>query len=70
METILIELKEKRALNILRELEQLSLIKLLEEKKEPSLSMSEKYRGKLSAETAEAMHKHVEQMRNEWERDI
>jgi hypothetical protein len=70
METILIELKERRALNILRELEQLSLIKLLEEKTVSAQKMSEKYRGKLSSETAEAMHKHVQQMRNEWDRDI
>jgi hypothetical protein len=68
METILIELKEKRALNILRELEQLSLIKLLDEKTVSTLKMSEKYAGKLSKETADKLHEHVKQSRSEWER--
>jgi hypothetical protein len=59
---------------LLQDLEQLNILRLLplkQEKKEtPNVSKKRKWAGSISSATAEAMHKHVETLRNEWERDI
>ena len=43
----------------------------LEEQTKPSkLKNSERFSGAISKETAEKLHKHLNEVRNEWERDI
>jgi len=43
----------------------------IEEQNRPSkLKNSERFRGAISKETAEKLHKHLNEVRGEWERDI
>ena len=70
METVTVLLLNKKALNLLKQLEELNLIKLLEENADPDQKLSDRFAGKLSDDTAEKLHKYVKQSREEWERDI
>lgn len=64
--TMLIEVTDKKALGLLHELEQLHLIKVLEQNLTPERPrLSEKYRGKISKERGQELKEHVRQMRNE-----
>lgn len=68
METVNIELKNKKALTLLKELEELDIIKLHKpEEKRIVKDKASKYRGFLSADAADALLKHTEESRNEWE---
>ena len=64
MVTISVQLKNDKAIKLLRELEELNLIKLLNEK---SSVKKVKIVGKLSDRTVKALHKHVVTSREEWE---
>lgn len=47
------------------------IVLLIEEPKEqPKLKNSERFSGAISRETAEKLHKHLNEIRNEWESDI
>jgi hypothetical protein len=47
------------------------IVLLIEEPKEQSkLKNSERFSGAISRETAEKLHKHLNEIRNEWESDI
>lgn len=72
METLTLEIINEEAVSLLRELEKLQLIKIRKhEKITPSpQKLSGKFAGKLSALTAEQLHNHVNNIRNEWERNI
>jgi hypothetical protein len=41
-----------------------------EQKEQPKLKNLERFFGAISKETAKKLHKHLKEMRNEWERDI
>lgn len=67
MDTMLIQLTNKRALGILHELEELHLIKVIKENiatVQPKLS--DKYRGIISKEDGQRLNDHIKQMRSEW----
>ncbi len=68
METVTVELINKKALKLLEELEELAIIKLhkAEEKKVVNDKAS-KYRGFMSTDTADAFLKTTGESRNEWE---
>lgn len=68
MEIVTIQLLNKQSLKLLKQLEELHLIKLMDDKIAPVQKLSEQFRGKLSSETAEALQKHVAESRNEWDR--
>ena len=72
METVNLEIINKKAVSLLRELEKLQLIKIRKHKEitPSSQKLSEKFAGKLSALTAEQLDEHVNNIRNEWERNI
>lgn len=70
METVTIQLLNKRALKLLKELEELHLIKVTEVPKKQTQSLSDRFAGKLSNDAAKALHQHVKTLRDEWERDI
>lgn len=65
--TITIELRNERALTLIRELEALQLIRIIPEnvsrKKE---KLSDKYRGVFTSEDAKSFNDHTQTMRNEW----
>ena len=46
------------------------IIPFEEPKMQPKISNSERFAGAISKETAEKLHKHLNEVRNEWERDI
>jgi hypothetical protein len=68
METITIQLLNDHALKLIKQLEELHLIKLVEKKDSGSQKLSEILRGKLSEKSAEALQKYVSESRNEWNR--
>lgn len=66
METIIVQIRNNKALKLLQELEELNLIKLLKKNTDTSQKLSEKYAGKLSSATVEKLQQHIKQSRNEW----
>jgi hypothetical protein len=66
METLVVELTHKNALQLLKDLEALDIIRLRGEKDLPKKKLSEKYRGVLPKEAGEDLVNHVNQVRNEW----
>lgn len=67
METIVVQLTNNKALKLLEELEELHLIKLLKRNADTSQKLSEKYAGKLSADTVKKLQEHLQQSRKEWD---
>ena len=66
METMIVELTHKRALQLLRDLEALDIIKLHDNADIPKPKLSQKYKGILSKEESQDLSLHISQMRNEW----
>lgn len=67
METLLIEIKNKKALGILHELEELDLIKVVGQKDENlKQTFADKYWSVLTLEESDSLTKHLEEIRNEW----
>ena len=66
METMLIELTNRKAAKLLHELEELNLIKVLKTDVKPGKKLSEKYAGKLPSEVADELQNYVTETRNEW----
>ena len=68
MDTLLIQVTNQKALDLLHELEELHLIKVLKENiSSGSSKLSEKYRGIISKEEGEKLNAHIKKMRNEWD---
>jgi hypothetical protein len=70
METVTIELLNEKAYGLLKDLEDLHLIRMVDNENTSNASLSDRFEGKLSKEAADAMRKHVEQVRQEWDRGI
>ena len=67
METMLIQLTNKKAVGILRELEELHLIKVLNQNTTPvKTKLSDKYKGIITKEQGQNLNEHIKQMRSEW----
>ncbi len=65
--TMLIELIDQRAAGLLRELEELHLIKVIRDNVPiPKTNLSDKYRGIISQEQGKELKQHIDQMRGEW----
>lgn len=65
--TVLIQLTNQKALGILHELEELKLIKVLQDNVTPTrVKLSEKYRGFITKEEGQQLNNHINQMRSEW----
>ena len=73
MDTVLIEIKDDRAYQFLQSLEELNVIKVLndEVKNNPKKNASA-FRGalQLTEEEHNSLMKHIETIRNEWESNI
>lgn len=71
MQTYIVELTNKKAFKLLKELEDLHLIKLVKSKTlKPDEHFGEQFANKLSANLASKLHKHTAALRNEWERNF
>lgn len=65
--TILIQVTDKKAINLLKELEEKHMIKVLKKDADPSKTkLSDKYKGVFSKEDAKSFDKHTKAMRGEW----
>lgn len=64
---MLIQLTNQKAAGLLRELEELHLIKVLKENIGAATpKLSDKYKGIFTKEEGQKLHEHIQQMRNEW----
>ncbi|MEL6593172.1 MAG: hypothetical protein AAFQ68_23945 [Bacteroidota bacterium] len=72
MQVIKVELLSEKALQLLQQLEQLNVLRLLtpENKNEEKASSPRNWVGSISTETAQQLLAQTEQSRKEWERDI
>jgi len=61
METLLIQVNNRKVLGLLHELEELNLIKVLEKSAPEDEKLSEKYAGKLPSKVAEELQNYVKQ---------
>ncbi len=68
METMLIQLTHEKAPDLIRDLEAMDIIRVLERGNQPVANLSERFAGKLSAQTTSALQQHVIESRNEWNR--
>lgn len=67
MNTLKIKITNAKAYKLLKDLEDLNLIKILKNNPSKTISLSEKYAGKLSAAVAKDIQKYVSNSREEWE---
>jgi hypothetical protein len=66
-DTMLIQITNPKAIKLLQELEELHLIKVVEEHFVPQKQkLSEKYKGVFTKDDAESFNNHTQSMRNEW----
>ena len=66
METILVQISNNKAYKLLKDLEDLQIIKVLKKSTQFSPKLSEKYAGQLPSDVADALQNYVTQSRNEW----
>ncbi len=73
MRTVTVELRDSNALRLLKDLELANIIRVLpfeEPTEQAKVKNSEKFSGAISKKTAKKLHKHLREVRQEWERDI
>jgi len=70
MDTVIIQLTSPKTMKLLRELEELHLLRVLKKDSSTKNKLSDKYAGKLPQNVAEKLQKHIEQSRNEWNSNI
>ena len=66
METVVIQINNSKAYKILADLEDLQILRVIKKSKKQTISLSEKYAGKLTSKTADALQDYVKQSREEW----
>jgi hypothetical protein len=65
--TMLIQVTNQKALGLLHELEELHLIKVLQDNIAPTQQkLSDKYKGIITKEQGQKLNEHINQMRSEW----
>jgi len=70
METLTIELINDNAIRILREMENVSLIKILKKHSTKKKNIGELLYNSISKESSDKMHVELKLMREEWDRTI
>lgn len=69
METVIVQIRNQKAMQLLLDLEDLQLIKVIKKSAVASEKLSEKYAGKLPVEIGEQLQSFITQSRAEWERN-
>jgi len=64
--TMLIQLTDHKVIKILHELEELHLIKVLNENIPIRAKLSDKYKGFITKEEGQQLNDHIRQVRSEW----
>lgn len=67
METVLVQIKNRKAYKLLEDLEDLNILKVLKKSIQSTQKLSEKYAGKLPDNIAEELQSYVSQSRKEWD---
>ena len=68
MQTVIVEIRNKKAFQLLQELEGLHVLKIIKENVlENKTKLSDKYKGVFSKEDAKNFNKHTQTMRKEWD---
>lgn len=70
MDTVIIQLISPKTMKLLKELEELHLLRVLKKNISTKTKLSDKYAGKLPVNVADDLQKHIEQSRNEWDNNI
>ena len=70
MDTVIVQLTSPRTMNLLHELEELHLLKVLKKNIDTGTILSDKYAGKLPLNIGEDLQRHIEQSRQEWDNNI
>jgi len=66
METVLVQINNNKAYKLLENLEELHVLKVIKKSKKQSLSLSDKYAGKLTSKTADELQDYVNESREQW----
>ncbi len=70
MKTVIVELKNDKALTLLHNLESMDIIRIIEaEPAQRKQKLSKRFAGCISKQRVEELQKELTKMRNEWERD-
>ena len=67
METVVVQINNSKAYKILADLEDLHILKVIKKSNKKTLSLSEKYAGKLTSKTVNALQDYVKLSREEWD---
>ncbi|MGV8094412.1 MAG: hypothetical protein AB2L24_21355 [Mangrovibacterium sp.] len=70
MDTVIVQLTTPKTMKLLQELEELQLLRILKKDVTTGIKLSEKYAGKLPANIAGDLQKHIEQSRKEWDNNF
>lgn len=68
MEILLIQIKDQKAYKLLKDLEDLQLLKVLDQDTPSKIDYSKKYAGSISNDVAEEMQEYVKKSRDEWKK--
>jgi hypothetical protein len=66
METVTIQINNDKAYKLLKDLEDLDIIKVISKQTEKKDKLSDKYRGSLTIEDGQSLDQHIKDMRQEW----
>jgi hypothetical protein len=70
MQTFVVEVLDDKAVPLLRDLENLDIIRLIPQEQksveQPHQKLSAQFRGVISPEVAADLHRQLDEMRNEW----
>ena len=67
MDTVIVEITNKKATRLLHELEELNFIRVVRNIEPVKKKWSDKYRGILTSEQGQDLKRHINEMRNEWD---
>jgi len=66
MEVLEVQIIDRKVIKLLRQLEELQLVRILKKTKRKAISLSDKFEGKLSLEVAEEAQSYISKSREEW----
>lgn len=67
MDTVLVQINNKKAYRLLQDLEDLKVITVIERNELPKEKLSEKYAGKLPLEIGKELQNYIKKSRDEWD---
>jgi len=70
MTTIEIQVTNNKTIKLLKDLEELQLLKIVRKRKRKTAKLSEQFSGSLPLSVAEEMQKYIVESRDEWNRNI